>query len=149
MGCDSEVLDINQIKKLLPHRYPMLMIDRVEDLVPGESAVGVKSVSANEPFFPGHFPEKAVMPGIFIVEAMGQTAGVTVATTTSAGQGGGLVYFMTMDKVKFRKMVVPGDVLRLCVKKDRSRGNVWRFQGEAYVGDMLVAEATFAAMIDH
>ncbi|MDR0581132.1 MAG: 3-hydroxyacyl-ACP dehydratase FabZ [Holosporaceae bacterium] len=143
------ILDISQIKELLPHRYPMLMVDRVEDLVPGESAVGIKNVSANEPFFLGHFPEKAVMPGIFIVEAMGQTAGVTVAAATTVGQDGGLVYFMTMDKVKFRKMVIPGDVLRLCVKKDRSRGNVWRFQGEAYVGDALVAEATFAAMIDH
>jgi 3-hydroxyacyl-[acyl-carrier-protein] dehydratase len=143
------VLDINQIRELLPHRYPMLMIDRVEDLVPGESAVGIKNVSANEPFFPGHFPEKAIMPGIFIVEAMGQTAGVTVAAAATVGQDGGLVYFMTMDKVKFRKMVIPGDVLRLHVKKDRSRGNVWRFQGEAYVGDALVAEATFAAMISH
>ncbi|MDR0753663.1 MAG: 3-hydroxyacyl-ACP dehydratase FabZ [Holosporaceae bacterium] len=144
---DGIVLNVNQIKKLIPHRYPMLMIDRVEDLVPGESAIGVKNVSINEPFFPGHFPEKAIMPGIFIVEAMGQTAGVTVATM-STGQNGWLVYFMTIDKVKFRKIVVPGDTLQLCVKKDRSRGNVWRFRGEAYVGDTLVAEATFTAMID-
>jgi 3-hydroxyacyl-[acyl-carrier-protein] dehydratase len=125
----------------------MLMIDRVEDLVPGESAVGIKNVTANEPFFPGHFPEKAVMPGVMIVEAMGQTAGVVVAKTLDFKDHNGLVYFMSMDGVRFRKMVEPGDVLRLYVKKDRSRGNVWRFKGEAYVKDTLVSEATFTAMI--
>jgi 3-hydroxyacyl-[acyl-carrier-protein] dehydratase len=125
----------------------MLMIDRIEDLVLGESAVGVKNVTVNEPFFQGHFPEKPVMPGVFIVEAMGQTAGVVVAKTMHIEKSGGSVYFMTMDNVKFRKVVGPGEVLYLQVKKDRSRGNVWRFRGKAYVGDVLVTEATFTAMM--
>jgi 3-hydroxyacyl-[acyl-carrier-protein] dehydratase len=123
------------------------MIDRIEDLVIGESAVGIKNVAVNEPFFQGHFPEKPIMPGVLITEAMGQTAGVVVAKTMNLEKNRGLVYFMSMDGVKFRKLVEPGDVLRLCVKKDRSRGNVWRFKGEAYVEDALVAEAVFTAMI--
>jgi 3-hydroxyacyl-[acyl-carrier-protein] dehydratase len=125
----------------------MLLIDRIEDLILGESAVGIKNVTINEPFFQGHFPTKPVMPGVFIVEAMGQTAGVVVAKTMNIEKNGGLVYFMSMDGVRFRKSVEPGDVLRLYVKKDRSRGNVWRFNGRAYVGDVLVTEATFTAMI--
>jgi 3-hydroxyacyl-[acyl-carrier-protein] dehydratase len=140
-------LDVGQIRDCLPHRYPMLMIDRIEDLVLGESATGIKNVTVNEPFFQGHFPAKPIMPGVLIVEAMGQTAGVVVAKTMQLEKNGGLVYFMSMDSVRFRKLVEPGDVLRLCVKKERSRGNVWRFAGEAYVKDALVAEATFTAMI--
>ncbi|MDR2723635.1 MAG: 3-hydroxyacyl-ACP dehydratase FabZ [Holosporaceae bacterium] len=140
-------LDINQIKDCLPHRYPMLMIDRIEDLIPGESAVGIKNITVNEPFFQGHFPGIPIMPGVFIVEAMGQTAGVIVAKSMSLEKSGGLVYFMSMDGVRFRKLVGPGDILRLCVQKDRSRENVWRFKGKAYVKDTLVAEATFTAMI--
>jgi 3-hydroxyacyl-[acyl-carrier-protein] dehydratase len=125
----------------------MLMIDRVEDLVLGEGAVGIKNVTVNEPFFQGHFPTKPIMPGIFIVEAMGQTAGVVVAKTMPLKKNGGLVYFMSMDSVKFRKVVEPGATLRLCVRKDRSRGNVWRFSGKAYVNNSLVTEASFTAMI--
>ena len=140
-------LNIEQIKECLPHRYPMLMIDRVEDLVLGESATGIKNVTVNEPFFMGHFPTKPIMPGVLIVEAMGQTAGVVVAKTMNLEKSGGLVYFMTMDNVRFRKLVEPGDTLRMLVKKDRSRGNVWRFKGEAYVKDALVTEAVFTAMI--
>jgi 3-hydroxyacyl-[acyl-carrier-protein] dehydratase len=144
-----ETLDIAQIRNCLPHRYPMLLIDRIEDLVPGEGAVGIKNVTINEPFFQGHFPSKPILPGVFIVEAMGQTAGVVVAKSMGLEKSGGLVYFMSMDGVKFRKLVVPGDILRLCVKKARSRGHVWRFNGEAYVDGALVAEATFTAMIVH
>jgi 3-hydroxyacyl-[acyl-carrier-protein] dehydratase len=140
-------LDANEIKNCLPHRYPMLMIDKVEDLCLGESAVGIKNVTLNEPFFQGHFPEKPIMPGVFIVEAMGQTAAVVVAKTMNLEKSGGLVYFMSMTDVRFRKLVGPGDVLRLCVKKERSRDNVWRFKGHAFVKDVLVAEATFTAMI--
>jgi 3-hydroxyacyl-[acyl-carrier-protein] dehydratase len=125
----------------------MLMIDRIENLILGESAVGIKNVTVNEFFFQGHFPQKPIMPGVFIVEAMGQTAGVVVAKTMDLEKNGGLVYFMSMDGVRFRKLVEPGDVLRLYVKKDRSHGNVWRFKGEAHVGDTLVAEAMFTAMI--
>lgn len=140
-------LDINEIKQLLPHRYPMLLIDRVEDLILGDSAVGIKNVTCNEPCFQGHFPTKPIMPGVLIVEAMGQTAGVVVAKTMNLAQSGGLVYFMSMDCVKFRKLVEPGDVLRLVVKKEKSRGNVWRFNGHTYVGKELVTEAIFTAMI--
>lgn len=140
-------LDVNEIKKCLPHRYPMLLVDRIENLKLGEGAVGIKNVTVNEPFFQGHFPAKPIMPGVLIVEAMGQTAGVVVAKTMNLEQEGGLVYFMSMDGVKFRKLVQPGDVLKLHVEKDRARGNVWRFKGKAYVDDSLVAEATFTAMI--
>ncbi|GHU16870.1 3-hydroxyacyl-[acyl-carrier-protein] dehydratase FabZ [Alphaproteobacteria bacterium] len=139
-------LDINEIKKCLPHRYPMLMIDRLEQLRPGIGAVGLKNVSVNESFFQGHFPDRPIMPGVLIVEAMGQTAGVVVAKSMNLSESG-LVYFMSMDNVKFRKLVEPGDLLRLVVTKERSRGNVWRFKGEAFVKDALVAEATFTAMI--
>jgi len=125
----------------------MLLVDRIENLKLGEGAVGIKNVTVNEPFFQGHFPAKPIMPGVLIVEAMGQTAGVVVAKTMNLEQEGGLVYFMSMDGVKFRKLVQPGDVLKLHVEKDRARGNVWRFKGKAYVDDSLVAEATFTAMI--
>jgi len=140
-------LNINEIKECLPHRYPMLLVDKIEDLKLGESAVGIKNVTCNEPFFQGHFPERPIMPGVLIVEAMGQTAGIVVAKTMNLEKSGGLVYFMSMDNVKFRKLVEPGDVLRLHVVKEKSRGNVWRFAGKAYVGDSLVAEAVFTAMI--
>jgi 3-hydroxyacyl-[acyl-carrier-protein] dehydratase len=124
----------------------MLMIDRIEKLRPGEGAVGIKNVTVNEPFFAGHFPEKPIMPGVFIVEAMGQTAGIVVAKSMNLSQNG-LVYFMAMDNVKFRKLVEPGDVLQLQVQKERNRDNVWRFRGKAFVNDTLVAEAVFTAMI--
>lgn len=140
-------LNISEIKECLPHRYPMLLVDKIEDLKLGESAVGIKNVTFNEPFFQGHFPERPIMPGVLIVEAMGQTAGIVVAKTMNLEKSGGLVYFMSMDNVKFRKLVEPGDVLRLHVVKEKSRGNVWRFAGKAYVGDSLVAEAVFTAMI--
>lgn len=140
-------LDINEIKECLPHRYPMLMIDRVIDLKLGESAVGIKNVTCNEPFFQGHFPTKPIMPGVLIVEALGQTAGVIVAKTMNIENSGGLVYFMSMDNIKFRKTVEPGDTLHLHVTKDKSRGNIWRFKGKAYVDGVLVSEATFMAVI--
>lgn len=140
-------LNINEIKECLPHRYPMLLIDRVKDLKLGESAVGIKNVTFNEPFFQGHFPTRPIMPGVLIVEAMGQTAGVIVSKTMQLENSGGLVYFMSMDNIKFRKLVEPGDVLNLHVLKEKSRGNVWRFNGKAYVNGDLVAEAIFTAMI--
>jgi 3-hydroxyacyl-[acyl-carrier-protein] dehydratase len=140
-------LDINEIKNCIPHRYPMLMIDRIENLVIGEGAIGIKNVTINEFFFKGHFPEKPIMPGIFIIEAMGQTAGVVVAKTMNLDRNGELVYFMSMTDVRFRKLVQPGDVLHLHVKKERSRDNVWRFSGKAYVNDVLTTEAIFTAMI--
>ena len=140
-------LDINQIKECIPHRYPMLLVDKIVELRLGESAIGIKNVTCNEPFFDGHFPNKPIMPGVMIVEAMGQTAGIVAAKTMNLDKNGGLVYFMSMDSVKFRKLVQPGDVLKLHVKKEKIRGNIWRFKGEAYVDNELVTEAIFTAMI--
>jgi 3-hydroxyacyl-[acyl-carrier-protein] dehydratase len=143
----TQTIDIHGIMRMLPHRYPFLLIDRVIDMVPGESATGVKNVTINEPFFPGHFPARPVMPGVLIVEAMAQTAAVVVVASLGVGAEGKLVYFMTIENARFRKPVEPGDQLHLVCKKDRARMNVWRFTGEAKVGATVVAEATFSAMI--
>ncbi|SDG90818.1 3-hydroxyacyl-ACP dehydratase FabZ [Roseospirillum parvum] len=143
----NKVIDINRIMQMIPHRYPILMVDRVIDVMPGASAVGIKNVSANEPFFQGHFPQRPVMPGVLIVEAMAQTAAVLVVETLGPDAEGKLVYFMSVDSARFRKPVEPGDRLELHVKKERSRGSVWKFSAEGKVGDTLVAEATYAAMI--
>lgn len=140
-------LDVNQIMKLIPHRYPFLMIDKVVDIVKGERAIGEKAVSVAEPHFQGHFPQRPIMPGVLIVEAMAQTAGVLVVHSLGEGAMNKLVYFMTIDSARFRKPVVPGDLLRIHVTRKQNRGAVWKFDGEAKVGDKLVAEATFAAMI--
>lgn len=140
-------LDIQRVMEMIPHRYPMLMIERVQDIILGESAVGVKNVSVNEPFFQGHFPTRPVMPGVLIVESMAQTAAVLVVATLGREAEGRLVYFMTVDEARFRKPVVPGDTLHVHVTKQRQRANVWRFRGEAKVGDTLVAEAVYSAMI--
>jgi 3-hydroxyacyl-[acyl-carrier-protein] dehydratase len=142
-----EMLDIAGIMHAIPHRYPMLMIDRVVDMVLQESAVGVKNVSVNEHFFAGHFPGHPVMPGVLIIEAMAQTAAVLVVESLGPHAAGKLVYFMTIEGAKFRRPVVPGDQLRLAVAKERRRGNVWKFTGVATVNGVSVAEATFAAMI--
>lgn len=143
----KNVLTLEEIKKCLPHRYPMLLVDKIEDYELGKMAIGIKNVTANEYFFQGHFPAKAIMPGVLIIEAMGQTAGILVCKTMNLEASGDLVYFMSMDNIKFRKSVIPGDVLKLKVEKDKSRGNVWRFKGEAFVDDTLVAEGEFSAMI--
>jgi len=143
---DSTVLDVEQIKQLLPHRAPMLLVEKLSDIVPGESATGTKAVSINEPFFMGHFPERAVMPGVLIVEAMAQTAGALVVHSL-AGKASSSVYFLTIEQARFRKPVVPGDLLRMPVKKLRQRGPVWKFSGQAFVGEDLCAEAEFSAMI--
>jgi 3-hydroxyacyl-[acyl-carrier-protein] dehydratase len=140
-------LDVNEIMKLIPHRYPFLMIDKVVDIVKGERAIGEKAVSVAEPHFQGHFPQRPIMPGVLIVEAMAQTAGVLVVHSLGEGAMNKLVYFMTIDSARFRKPVVPGDLLRIHVTRKQNRGAVWKFDGEAKVGDKLVAEATFAAMI--
>ena len=144
---ESVLLDVEQIKKLLPHRPPFLFLERLGEIRRGESAVGYKAVSVNEPHFLGHFPDFAVMPGVLIVEAMAQTAGALVTYSQGNVQAKRLVYFMTIDKARFRKPVRPGDLLRMPVKALRRRGPVWRFSGEAYVGDTLVAEAEYSAMI--
>ncbi|MEO1491038.1 MAG: 3-hydroxyacyl-ACP dehydratase FabZ [Pseudomonadota bacterium] len=139
--------DLARIKRMIPHRYPFLLIDRVEMIVKGESAVGIKMVTNNEPFFQGHFPDKPIMPGVMIVEAMAQTAGVLVVETLGMIDQNLLVYFMTLDKTRFRKLVEPGSVLELHVKILRGRGKIWKFWADAKVGDEVVAEAEYSAMI--
>ncbi len=139
--------DVMRVMQLLPHRYPFLLVDKIRDMVRDETAVGIKNVTINEPFFQGHFPKYPVMPGVLIIEALAQTAGalcVHAAGRTNIPQ---IVYFMGIDKAKFRKPVVPGDQLHLHVKKLRSRGPVWRFYGEARVNEQVVAEAEISAMI--
>jgi len=139
--------DVMQIMQMIPHRFPFLMIDRVVDIIPDVSAVGIKNVSINEPFFQGHFPRQPVLPGVLIVEAMAQTAGVFVVETLEGAAAGKLVYFMTIDEARFRRPVFPGDVLKIHVQKLRNRRNVWKFRGEAFVESSLMAEATISAMI--
>jgi 3-hydroxyacyl-[acyl-carrier-protein] dehydratase len=140
-------LGMEQIEQLLPHRAPFLFLERLSDIVPGESAVGHKAVSYNEPHFRGHFPGFPVMPGVLIVEALAQTAGALVMHSLGLAGTNRLVYFMTIDKARFRHPVRPGDVLRMPVRTLRRRGPVWRFSGEAYVGERLCAEAEYSAMI--
>lgn len=141
------VADLARIKRMIPHRYPFLLIDRVEQIRKNESAIGIKNVSANEPYFQGHFPSEPVLPGVLIVEAMAQTAGVLVVETLEMIDQDLLVYFMTIDNCRFRNKVTPGDVLELHVRITRSRGRVFRFAGQAKVAGKLVAEAEFSAMI--
>ncbi len=140
-------LDTERVKEMIPHRYPFLMIDRVVDVVADAKATGVKNVTVNEPFFQGHFPDRAVMPGVLIIEAMAQTAAVLVVYTLGRAAEDKLVYFMSIDSARFRKPVFPGDSLNVHVYKRQRRGNVWKFGGEVKVEGRLVAEATFAAVI--
>ena len=144
---DEQTFDIQRIMELIPHRYPLLLVDRLEEIILGESAIGVKNVTFNEPHFQGHFPGAPVMPGVLIVEAMAQTAAALVIATLGEDAEGKLVYFMTIDNARFRRQVAPGDQLRMHVTKTRSRATVWKFDGKAYVGDKLAAEASFGAMI--
>ncbi|HEX4301793.1 MAG TPA: 3-hydroxyacyl-ACP dehydratase FabZ [Rhizomicrobium sp.] len=140
------VLGVEELKRLLPHRAPFLFVERLTDIVPFESANGFKAVSYNEPHFQGHFPQYSVMPGVLIVEALAQTAGALVVHSMAVKEPP-LVFFMGIDKARFRKPVVPGDLLRLFVKAVHHRGPVWKFEGKAYVGETLSAEAEFSAMI--
>ena len=143
-------LDIHGIMELIPHRYPMLLIDRLEILQASQSAVGIKNVSFNEHFFAGHFPGKPIMPGVLIVEAMAQSAAALVMKSMQlegVDLEQKLVYFMSIEHAKFRRPVVPGDVLRLHVEKERNRGPVWRFTGRGMVEGKVTSEASFTAMI--
>ena len=140
-------IDIVRVMELIPHRYPLLMVDRVIDVVPDVSAVGIKNVSINEVQFLGHFPERPIMPGVLIVESMAQTAAVLVVQTLGRESEGKLVYFMSIENAKFRRPVTPGDSMRIHVNKLQQRRNVWKFSGEARVEGVLCADATFAAMI--
>lgn len=143
----GKVIDIHGIQRMIPHRYPFLMIDRVVNLVTNVRATGIKSVTINEPFFQGHFPSDPIMPGVLIIEAMAQTAAVLVVATLGPEREGSLVYFMTVDSARFRKPVVPGDRLLVHVEKERQRGAVWKFSAKAEVDGVIVADATYAAMI--
>ena len=139
--------DIGQIMEMIPHRYPFLLIDRIQEIVPAEYAIGIKNVSMNEWFFEGHFPNHPVMPGVLIIEAMAQTAAVMVVETLGPDTAGKLVYFMSVEEARFRKPVAPGDILQLKVTRLRGRPTVWKCRGEATVDGTLVAEAQFTAMI--
>ena len=139
--------DIRRVLELLPHRYPFLMVDRIVDMDGDESAVGIKSVTINEPFFQGHFPQYPVMPGVLIIEGLAQTAGALCVHSLGEDYRAELVYFMAIDRAKFRKPVVPGDQLHYHVRKIRNRGRVWRFKCEAKVNGQVVAEAEISAML--
>tara|TARA_B100001996_G_scaffold261354_1_gene203585 strand:+ start:140 stop:607 length:468 start_codon:yes stop_codon:yes gene_type:complete len=142
-----KLVNIEKIVNMIPHRYPMLLIDKVEDLLLGQSAVGIKNVTANENFFTGHFPSKMVMPGVLMIESMAQTCAVLVIETLGKNAEGSLVYFMSVDGAKFRKPVIPGDQLKFHVEKIKNRANVWKFQCKGYVESDLVSEAVISAMI--
>ena len=146
INTDERIIDINEIMEMIPHRYPFLLIDKVKDIQSGESAIGIKNVTVDEPYFEGHFPGHPIMPGVLIIEAMAQTSAVLVVEVMGKRENR-LVYFMTVDQARFRKPVLPGDRLELTVRKERSRGNVWKFKGEAHVDGNLKAEAVFSAMI--
>lgn len=144
----SEItLEIDRIKDMIPHRDPFLLIDQVRGVTLGEAAIGIKNVTGDEDFFRGHFPGHPIMPGVLVVEAMAQTAGVLVVATLGKEAEGKLVYFMTVENARFRKPVLPGDTLELHVELLRSKRNVYKFNGQAKVGDKVVAEAVFSAMI--
>jgi 3-hydroxyacyl-[acyl-carrier-protein] dehydratase len=144
---ETTFIDIEKIVEMIPHRYPFLMIDRVSDLVPEESAVGHKNVTINEPHFQGHFPSKPIMPGVLIIEAMAQTSAVLVVHTLGGEAEGKLVYFMSVENAKFRRPVQPGDVMKIYVNTKQHRKAVWKFDGVAKVDEQIVAESTFTAMI--
>lgn len=137
-------MDVKEIQSLLPHRYPFLIVDRILEMEPGKKAVGIKNITINEPFFMGHFPGNPIMPGVLIVEAMAQVAGIMAFRS---GVEGDTVYFMSIEKAKFRKPVVPGDQIRLEIVTRQQRGNVWKLSGEATVEGKVVAEAEFTAMV--
>ncbi len=148
MSDTARSADIDLIRRIIPHRYPFLLVDRVEDIEGTESCVGIKAVTANEPQFQGHFPDVPIMPGVLIVEAMAQTAAVMVGVAKDLADKDMLVYFMAIDSVKFRRKVGPGDVLRMDIRTKRGGGKVWKFSGRATVDGDLAAEAEFTAMMD-
>jgi 3-hydroxyacyl-[acyl-carrier-protein] dehydratase len=146
-SADAGALDVRAVMAALPHRYPMLLVDRVESLVPDERISAIKAVTINESFFQGHFPGRPIMPGVLIVEALAQAAGVLAVQSLGLAGSGKLVYFMAIDGAKFRTPVEPGVLLRLDVSFVQKRARVCKFEGKAYVGDQLAAEANFTAMI--
>ena len=140
-------IDAKEILNLIPHRYPFLLVDRIEEIIINQSCTGIKNVTINEPFFPGHFPGHPIMPGVLIIESMAQTASALVVYGYDGDIEGLSVYLMKVDKAKFRKPVLPGDQLRMEIIKERNKGEVWQFFGKAFVDDNLVAEASITAMV--
>ena len=139
--------DLERVMRMIPHRDPFLMIEAVERIVPGESAVGVKRLTGDEPWFAGHFPGEPIMPGVLMIEGLAQTAGVLVVETLGKMDENLLVYFMTVDRTRFRRLVTPGDTVEYHARILRGRGRVWKFEGEARVGDEIACEAEYSAMI--
>ena len=144
---NTECCNIDEIKKLIPHRYPFLLIDKVTDIVKNESATGVKNVTVNEPYFPGHFPSSSVVPGVLQVESMAQTAAVLVAKSLNFSESNALVLLTTIDNAKFRKPVIPGDVMSLVISVKRIRNKLWKFYGQVIVDSQRVSECEFSAMM--
>jgi 3-hydroxyacyl-[acyl-carrier-protein] dehydratase len=146
-GTEMPDMDVGAIMSMIPHRYPMLLVDRMINVRRNQSAVGIKNVTINEQFFEGHFPGHPIMPGVMIVEAMAQTAGVLVVASLGQPAADQIVYFMSIDEARFRKPVVPGDRLELHVSKLQERRSVYKFEGKAIVDGKVHAEAVFTAMI--
>lgn len=149
-GAEAETglaIDMAEILRRIPHRFPFLLVDRAEDYYAHRSIVGIKCVTMNEPFFQGHFPDNPVMPGVLIVEAIAQTGALLMSKTLDVSTEGKTIFFMSMDNVRFRAPVRPGDVLRMPVEVVRARSDVFKFSGKAFVGDRLAAEVDFAAML--
>jgi beta-hydroxyacyl-ACP dehydratase FabZ len=146
VGASLGTADIGDLLRMLPHRYPFLLVDRIHSIDEDNSAIGIKNVTVNEPHFQGHFPGQPVMPGVLIIEAMAQTAGA-ICIKKTAGEKPAVVYFMTIDNAKFRRPVVPGDQLEIHVKKLKNRGNIWKYACEAIVDGAKVAEAEITAMM--
>ena len=144
---NMDTCNIDDIKRLIPHRYPFLLIDKVIDIVKNQSAIGIKNVTVNEPYFIGHFPSSPVVPGVLQIESMAQTAAVLVAKSLDISESTALVLLTTIDKAKFRKPVVPGDVMLLAISVQKMRNNLWKFKGEVIVDSQKVSECEFSAMM--
>ena len=142
-----ETCNIDEIKGLIPHRYPFLLIDKVIDIVKNQSATGVKNVTINEPYFPGHFPSSPVVPGVLQIESMAQTAAVLVAKSLNISDPNALVLLTTIDNAKFRKPVIPGDVMNLVISVKKIRNKLWKFSGQVIVDSKRVSECEFSAMM--
>jgi len=146
-NADRVDIGFAEVMQRIPHRYPFLLVDRAEDYQPHKSIVGIKCVTANEPFFQGHFPGNPVMPGVLIIEAIAQAGAVMMSKSLNADVGGKTIFFTSLDNCKFRSPVRPGDVLRMPVEVIRHRGDVFKFKGQAFVGDKIAAEVEFTAMV--
>ena len=144
---NTDTCNIDEIKGLIPHRYPFLLIDKVTDIVKNQSATGIKNVTVNEPYFTGHFPSSPVVPGVLQVESMAQTAAVLVAKSLNVSDSTALVLLTTIDKAKFRKPVVPGDVMLLAISVQKMRNKLWKFKGDVIVDSQRVSECEFSAMM--